>query len=266
MNLPTETPGPEGAIKLRIENLSKRFAGVTALSNVTLTIPANRKSVLIGPAASGKTVLMKCIAGIYRAEAGTIEIDGRRVSKAGSRTHTEMMQSIGVLFQQGGLFDSLPVWKNVSFKLTQTRGVDDETARRVAVEKLGSVGLSTDVADRVPAELSGGMQKRVGIARALVGDPDLLLLDEPTAGLDPITTSAINRLIDRSQKELGATVFTITSNMESARTEYDHLFMLNEGKLVWSGGVDQIAESGNPHLDQLIHGRASGPIHVPGRS
>lgn len=256
----------EHAIKISLSGVTKRFDGKPALSSVDLDVPKGRKSVLIGPAASGKTVLIKCVAGILRPEEGSIEIDGKRVARPGSRAHTEMMQSIGLLFQQGGLFDSLPVWRNIAFKLTQTRGVGDREAREVALDKLAQVGLKPHVADLTPASLSGGMQKRVGIARALVGEPDLLLLDEPTAGLDPITTSAINRLITSSRDALDATVLAITSDMDSARSAYDHLFMLNEGEIVWSGPVAEIETSGNAYVHQMIGGRASGPIRIPGRA
>lgn len=254
------------AIKVRVAALSKQFDGKAVLQDVTFDVPAGRKSVIVGPAASGKTVLMKCIAGIFRPTTGTVEIDGHRVTKAGSRDHVALMQSVGVLFQQGGLFDGLPVWKNVSFKLVQTRGVSDADAKRIAIEKLEMVNLPSRAADLFPAELSGGMQKRVGIARALAGDPTLLLLDEPTAGLDPITTTAINALIDHSIKEIGATVLSITSDMDSARTAYQEVFMLHEGRLVWSGSTGEIDRTDNPYILQMINGRAVGPIEVLGRS
>lgn len=251
---------------VRIDSLTKRFGAITAVNEITVDVVEGRKTVLIGPAASGKTVLLKCIAGIFRPTTGRVTIGGVKVSRAGSRAHTDLMQSVGVLFQQGGLFDSMPVWKNISFKLTQTRGIDDAQARRDAIEKLEMVNLPASTADLFPAELSGGMQKRVGIARALAGDPKLLLLDEPTAGLDPITTSAINRLIDHSQRELGATVLSITSDMNSARENYENMLMLHEGRLVWSGKTAEIDASDNPYLFQIINGKAAGPIIVPGQA
>ena len=252
--------------KIRIDALTKRFGGTVVLSEITLNVAEGRKTVLIGPAASGKTVLLKCIAGIIRPDAGTVGIDGKKVPQAGTRAHTALMQSVGVLFQQGGLFDSMPVWKNIGFKLTQARGIDEATARRIAIEKLEMVNLPASTADRFPSELSGGMQKRVGIARALAGDPKLLLLDEPTAGLDPITTAAINRLIDDSAKELGATVLSVTSDMTAARAYYDSMAMLNEGRLVWTGETSEIDTSDNPYLSQMINGKAAGPIVVPGQA
>ncbi len=249
-------------VKIRVTGLQKSFEDKQVLHDIDLEIAADKKTVLIGPAASGKTVLMKCLAGLYRADAGQIEINGQAVPPAGDREHETLMKSVGVLFQQGGLFDSLKIWENIGFKLIQSMGVDREEARRIAIEKLAKVNLPAATGDLLPGEISGGMQKRVGIARALAGDPKLLLLDEPTAGLDPITTAAINRLIDSSTKEIGATVLSITSDMASARNDYDNLIMLNEGAVVWAGPVSEIDASGNPYVLQLINGHAEGPIKM----
>ncbi len=245
---------------ITMSGVTKSFAGTTVLDGIELQIAPNRKSVLIGAAASGKSVLMKCLSGIYRPDGGTIEIDGEPVRRAGSRAHTQLMQSVGVLFQQGGLFDGLPVWKNVTFRLLQNQGVSAAEARRIAVEKLAMVNLPEETADLFPAELSGGMQKRVGIARAMAGDPKVLLFDEPTAGLDPITTSIINRLIDECIRETGATVLSITSDMTSARDAYDDLYMLHDGKIVWGGPTAGIEAAGNPYVTQIVEGRSDGPI------
>ncbi len=249
-------------IKIRIAGLCKQFGVKQVLRDINLEVPAGRKSVLIGPAASGKTVLMKCVAGIYQTDSGSIEIDDETVTNAGDSSHIRLMQSVGVLFQYGGLFDSLSVWENVSFKLIYNFGIDRTEARRVAIEKLAMVNLPAGTADLLPAQLSGGMQKRVGIARALAGDPSLLLLDEPTAGLDPITTAAINKLINHCSDKIGATVLSITSDMAAARREYDHLFMLHEGAVVWGGATSEIEASNNPHVLQLVHGSREGPIKM----
>lgn len=248
--------------KIRLVGLSKRFGELPALSDVDLSIMPGRKSVIVGPAASGKTVLMKCISGIFDASAGHVEIDGQQVTRPGSRDHARLMRSVGVLFQQGGLFDGLTVWKNVAFRLMQLEGMSDRAARDAAIELLAKVDLPPETADLFPAELSGGMQKRVGIARALAGAPSLLLLDEPTAGLDPITTNKINRLIDDSISGSETTVLSITSDMTAARNAYDDLFMLHEGRLVWQGATADIDASGNAHILQLINGQAQGPIAI----
>ncbi|MEO1293438.1 MAG: ATP-binding cassette domain-containing protein [Pseudomonadota bacterium] len=249
--------------KIEISGVVKRFGDQIALQGIDLGIAAGKKTVIVGPAASGKTVLMKCIAGIVAPEEGSVAIDGTEVAASGSDAHAALMRSVGVLFQQGGLFDSLPVWRNIAFKLLSTEGMSEKDARALAVEKLAMVNLRPETADLVPAELSGGMQKRVGIARALAGDPSLLLLDEPTAGLDPITTTAINALIETSRRDIGATVLSITSDMTSARTAYDRLVMLHEGRIVWQGDTDAIDAEGNEFIEQLIGGRARGPIHIP---
>lgn len=248
--------------KLLIRNVTKSFGPKRVLNDVSAEVLTGKKSVLIGPAASGKTVLLKCIMGILTPESGTIQIDGNPVPPATARNHSKFMLDVGVCFQQGGLLDSLTVWENISFKLTQVLGLDRAQARHSAIEKLAMVDLPATTADLLPSELSGGMQKRVGIARALSGSPSLLLLDEPTAGLDPITTNTINKLITRSMQEIGATVLSITSDMAAARADYDHLFMLHQGELVWSGPTADIDQSDNPHVLQLINGRAQGPIEM----
>ena len=245
---------------IAVSGLTKSFGALKVLDGIDLEIAPNRKSVLIGAAASGKSVLMKCLSGIYRPDGGNIEIDGQAVGRAGSRDHTRLMQSVGVLFQQGGLFDGLPVWKNVAFRLLENRSISSDEARKIAVEKLAMVNLPEETADLFPAELSGGMQKRVGIARAMAGDPKVLLFDEPTAGLDPITTAIINRLIDECIRETGATVLSITSDMASARDAYDDLYMLHDGKIIWGGPTASIAEAGNPYVTQIVEGRSDGPI------
>jgi phospholipid/cholesterol/gamma-HCH transport system ATP-binding protein len=246
---------------IEITGLGMRFGGLVALADIDLKIAKGRKTVIVGPAASGKTVLMKCISGIFRPTTGQVTIDGRQVERAGSRAHSQVMEDVGVLFQQGGLFDGLPVWENVSFKLRQNLGMSDTDARARAIELLAQVNLPAETADLFPAELSGGMQKRGGIARAMAGKPSLLLLDEPTAGLDPITTNTINALIDKSIRGTGATVLAITSDMRAAREAYDDLIMLDEGRVVWSGSTAGIDQSGNAYILQMMNG-GDGPIKV----
>jgi phospholipid/cholesterol/gamma-HCH transport system ATP-binding protein len=249
-------------IKLAISGLTKEFDRTCVLDNISINVPVGRKTVLIGPAASGKTVLMKCIAGIYQPTAGTITLDGDPLTGISQRERNERLEHTGVLFQQGGLFDSLKVWENISFKLINKDGMPRKEAREIAIEKLARVNLPSSTADLLPSELSGGMQKRVGIARVLASQPSLMLLDEPTAGLDPITTKAIYRLLDQSIEDTQATVFAITSDMASARTEYDYMIMLHEGRVVWNGAVCDIDTQGNEYVLQLINGRAEGPIKM----
>lgn len=243
-----------------VSGLSMSFGNKQVLRDVELALPRNKQTVLIGPAASGKTVLMKCIAGLYNPDAGSIKVDGQELTALKGSEHAELVESFGILFQQGGLFDSLPVWENICFKLIHRQGMDRDEARELAIEKLALVNLPPATADLFPVELSGGMQKRVGVARAIVGNPSLLLLDEPTAGLDPITTKAINHMISRNVDTLGSTALCITSDMTAARSEYDYLYMLNEGHIVWAGPTSEIDGTDNAYLDQMINGHAQGPI------
>jgi phospholipid/cholesterol/gamma-HCH transport system ATP-binding protein len=244
--------------KIKVTELCLKLSNKQLLRNISLEIPTNSKTAVIGPAASGKTVLMKCLAGIFKPDQGSIEIDGFLTTGADGQKGIDA----GILFQKGGLFDSLPVWENVSFKLINALSVGRAEAKRIAIEKLALVDLSAETADLLPAQLSGGMQKRVGLARALASNPSLLLLDDPTAGLDPITTTRINNLIEHSRRKIGATVLAITSDMQAARSAYDYLFMLHEGMLVWSGRTSEIDTCGNDYVQQLINGRREGPIKM----
>jgi phospholipid/cholesterol/gamma-HCH transport system ATP-binding protein len=261
MTASPETP-ETNHIKVRVAGLSKSFDGNSVLQDIGLAIPAGKNSVLIGPAASGKSVLMKCLVGLYPPDSGTIEVDGQDMTELRGRERSDLVETFGMLFQQGGLFDSLPVWENIAFKLINRHRLERAQAKEVAIEKLALVNLTPDTADLYPVDLSGGMQKRVGIARALAGDPDLLLLDEPTAGLDPITTNRINAMVRNAVDKLGATAFCITSDMHSARHHYDNLFMIHEGRILWSGPTSEIDGADNPYLQQMINGRAEGPIKM----
>lgn len=254
---------PDGMVaKVTVSGLTKSFGDKDVLRGVDFALPKGKKTVLIGPAASGKTVLMKCLAGIYPPDAGSIVVDGQELVGLRGRERADLVESFGVSFQQGGLFDSLPNWENISFKLTHRQGMARDKAREIALQKLSMVHLPPGTADLFPVQLSGGMQKRVGIARAIAGDPSLLLLDEPTAGLDPITTKTINSMIGEIVEELHSTAFCITSDMHAARNEYDYLLMLNEGVVVWAGPTSEIDASDNPYLQQMINGRAEGPIKM----
>ena len=249
-------------VKLALSGVTKRFGATTVLRDISIKVPSGARTVLIGPAASGKTVLMKCIAGIHQPDAGDILLDGEPLTGISTRQRNERLGSTGVLFQQGGLFDSLPVWENICFRLVNNEGMSRPDARDLAISTLAMVNLPASTADLLPSELSGGMQKRVGLARVFAGQPSLMLLDEPTAGLDPITTKAIYRVIDRSIEQSHATVFAITSDMDSARHEYEYMIMLHEGRVVWQGATADIDASGNPYVLQLVNGRADGPIKM----
>ena len=216
--------------------------------------------VIIGGSGTGKSVTLKCILGLIQPDEGSIKIDGEEVTKLRQNDRDALMTKFGMLFQGGALFDSLKIWENVAFGLIQGRGVNRKEAREIAVEKIKSVGLKPEVADSFPAELSGGMQKRVGLARAVAASPDIIFFDEPTTGLDPIMADVINHLIVEQVKEIGATALSITHDMASVRTIADYVAMIHEGKIIWTGPIDELDDSGNEYVDQFIHGRTDGPI------
>lgn len=240
----------------------KAFGNKKVLDGIDLTIEKGESLVVIGGSGTGKSVLIKCILGILTPDRGTIKIDGNDVGKLSRSERHKLMQKFGMLFQGGALFDSLPVWENITFALLQNKSITKEEAKKLAVEKLVSVGLSADVANLSPAELSGGMQKRVALARAIASNPEIIFFDEPTTGLDPIMADVINRLIVKCSKELGATTITITHDMNSVRHIASRVAMLYQGKLVWQGNIKDIETSGNEYVDQFIHGRSEGPIKI----
>lgn len=252
------TPPP----KIRIRGLAKRFGRKVVLDGIDLDLATAESVVVIGGSGSGKSVLLKCILGILKPDAGTVEIDGENVLNATRRRREEINRQIGMLFQGGALFDSLPVWENVSFALLARRAVDRSHARDVAIAKLAQVGLTADVADLFPSELSGGMQKRVGLARAIAAEPEIIFFDEPTTGLDPIMADVINDLIIEATREVGASTLSITHDMASARKIAHRIAMLYQGKIIWDGSVNDIDRSGDQRVDQFIHGRAEGPIQM----
>ncbi len=248
--------------KIALAGIAKSFGDNRALRGVDLSVAAGTSTVLIGPSGSGKTVLMKSILGLIRPDAGSVRIDGVETVALKGDARMALIGRFGMLFQRGGLFDSLPVWENIAFRLLQDKSMDRKQARDIALGKLVSVGLEASVGDLLPVELSGGMQKRVGLARAIATDPEILLLDEPTAGLDPIMSNVINDLIVKLVEELGATALSITSDMAGARRISDNIVMLHEGRAIWHGPTATVDDSGNPHVDQFIHSRAEGPIEM----
>ncbi len=251
--------------KLALEGLTKSFGAKKVLQGVDLSVGAGRSLVIIGASGSGKSVMLKCILGLVRPDGGAIRLDGQEITRTRGRRRRAVNDRIGMLFQGGALFDSLSVWENVCFGLLQTGRLSGrDQARERAVALLARVGLAPGTADLRPSELSGGMQKRVGLARAIATQPEILFFDEPTTGLDPIMADVINRLIRQSVSDLGATALTITHDMGSVRAIADDVAMLHEGRIVWTGPVAEMDRSGNPVVEQFIHGRAEGPIRVEG--
>lgn len=246
--------------KIALAGVTKSFDDNRVLEGVDLEVRSGESIVLIGPSGSGKTVLMKCIIGLMRPDAGSIKIDGRETVGLSEGQRRDELARTGMLFQRSALFDSMTIWQNITFRLTQTRHISESEARDFAIAKLADVGLTPDAADLYPVELSGGMQKRVGIARAIADEPEMLLLDEPTAGLDPMMTQAINDLILENAEKLGATILSITSDMDGARAIADRIAMIYEGRIIWCGPKDEADNSDNPYLDQFIHRRSEGPI------
>jgi phospholipid/cholesterol/gamma-HCH transport system ATP-binding protein len=216
--------------------------------------------VILGGSGSGKSVLIKIISSLLKPTSGSVKIDGQEIIGLKPDARDKMMEKIGFLFQGGALFDSLPIWENVAFRLLNHKKMPKDQARKIAIQKLKSVGLSEKTADLFPSELSGGMQKRASLARAIAVNPEIIFFDEPTTGLDPIMSDVINDLIIKNSKELGATSITITHDINSARKIADKVAMLFEGKIIWFGDVKDLDSSGNAHLDQFINGRAEGPI------
>jgi phospholipid/cholesterol/gamma-HCH transport system ATP-binding protein len=232
------------------------------LNGIDLDVAEGESLVIIGGSGSGKSVLLKCILGLITPDAGSIEIDGQETAGLTGSDRDAVLHKFGMLFQGGALFDSLPVWENVAFGLIQGSGLDRGKAREIAIAKLAQVGLGEAVAGLSPAELSGGMQKRVALARAIATEPEIIFFDEPTTGLDPIMADVINDLIVACVKELGATTLSITHDMASARKIAHRVAMIYEGRIIWDGPVGEIDRSGNDHVDQFIHGRAEGPIQM----
>ncbi len=248
--------------KIELKSVKKRFGPKVVLDGVDLTVNEGDSVVIIGGSGSGKSVTIKCVLGILRADGGLIRVDGEDVTRISGTKRDAMLKKFGMLFQGGALFDSLPVWENVAFGLIQGRGVKRARAREIAVEKLAKVGLGSEVAHLSPAELSGGMQKRVGLARAIAADPEIIFFDEPTTGLDPIMADVINELIHSTVRDLGVTAVSITHDMASARKISNRIAMIYKGKIVWDGSTKEIDHSGNPYVDQFIRGSAEGPIKM----
>ena len=246
--------------KIQIQDLHKSFGTKQVLKGINLEVQKGESLVIIGGSGSGKSVLLKNVLGLMTPTSGTVLVDGESPHAMSSRRRMRYMSKFGMLFQGGALFDSIPVWQNICFVPFFNGGMEKDEAYKLAVTKLEQVGLSEREAEAFPAELSGGMQKRVALARAICGDPEIIFFDEPTTGLDPIMADVINDLIIQCTKEIGSTALTITHDMQSAAKIADKVAMLFQGEIIWQGEAKEMYVSKHAHVDQFVHGRAQGPI------
>ena len=266
---PASTAAPEPAVEalkspihINLMDVHKSFGPKNVLNGLSLAVPRGQSVVIIGGSGTGKSVTLKCILGILTPDQGSILVDDKEIIGQPARDREAMLRHFGMLFQGSALFDSLSVWENVAFGLIQGRKMPRGEAKEIAITKLAQVGLGPEVGELSPAELSGGMQKRVGLARAIASDPDVIFFDEPTTGLDPIMADVINDLIVKCVKEVGATAVTITHDMASARKIADKIAMIYKGEIIWEGPADTVDDSGNPYVQQFINGSAEGPIQM----
>ena len=246
--------------QIKIKGLSKAFGEKVVLDNLDLDIPKGKSIAVIGASGTGKSVLLKCVLGLIEADQGSITVDGVETLGASRQTREDVLKKFGMLFQGGALFDSLKIWENVVCRYRQGKNLNLAELRDAAEQALANVNLESRVMDLYPAEISGGMQKRVALARAVVDRPEILLFDEPTTGLDPITSGVINRLIRSAVDRLGATAITISHDMTSIRAIADDVAMLHGGRVIWKGPVGDMDQTDNPILDQFVHGYAEGPL------
>ncbi|PTQ09862.1 ABC transporter ATP-binding protein [Sphingomonas oleivorans] len=248
------------APKIVLDGVTKSFGPISVLDGVNLSIDPGESLAIIGQSGSGKSVTLKCILGLIQPDAGSIRVDGEEIIGQRGKELERLRAKFGMLFQGSALFDSLPIWRNVTFALTQGHHRDAARMRMIAEENLERVGLDAKILDLRPSELSGGMQKRVALARAIAPRPEIIFFDEPTTGLDPIRADVINDLIVSLVEDLGVTALTITHDMASARKIAHRVAMLYQGKIIWRGPRDRLYDSGNPYVDQFVQGRADGPI------
>lgn len=245
---------------IELKNISLGFDGNQVFEDVNLSIGSGQSLVVIGPSGCGKTVLLKTIIGVFEPDDGDILIGGKSVIGIRRSEREQINRRIGMLFQKSGLFDSLTVWENIAFRLLQEHDMSRSRARDIAIEKLALVGLDAREADLYPVELSGGMQKRIGIARAIATGPDVLLMDEPTAGLDPISSNMINDMILDVVGRLGVTVLSVNSDMIGAARTAETAAMLYDGQIIWLGETKTMHDSDNPYVSQFVNSHAEGPI------
>ena len=247
---------------ISLKGIRKSFGPKTVLDGLDLDIQRGESLVIIGGSGTGKSVMIKCIQGLLSPDSGSITIDGQNLIRMGQTEREKINNKIGMLFQAAALFDSLPVWENISFGLMSEGLATRDQGYKIALEKLGLVGLDKKLADAWPSDLSSGMQKRVGLARAIFTNPEIIFFDEPTTGLDPIMADIINNLIVAVNQKVGATALTITHDMQSAKKIGDRIAMLYQGKIIWVGTPEEVDNSGNEYVDQFIHGRVDGPIKM----
>ena len=245
---------------IEVMNLTKAFGNNKVLNGISLAVNKGESFVIIGGSGTGKSVLIKCILGLLAQDAGEIRVNGEDLGKLSNTERQKILMRFGMLFQGGALFDSMTVAENIAFGLVQGLGMDKIQARKIALAKLSAVDLAAKVADVYPAELSGGMQKRVALARAIATNPEVIFFDEPTTGLDPIISGTINDLIVRCVHEIGASAITITHDITSLRKIGDRVGLLYKGQFVWQGTAKQMDETNNPFVDQFINGRPNGPF------
>jgi phospholipid/cholesterol/gamma-HCH transport system ATP-binding protein len=245
---------------IRLTNVHKSFGAKKVLQGLNLDVYEGESLVIIGGSGSGKSVMLKCILGLISAEEGSITLEGQELMGASTAILDAAREKVSMLFQGSALFDSIPVWENIVFGLLQKKAITRQKGKELAIQKLADVGLPKEVAELYPAELSGGMQRRVALARAVASNPKIIFFDEPTTGLDPIMAGVINNLIRTSVKELAA--ITITHDMASARYIADRVAMIYQGQIVWQGPIKELDHSNNPYIDQFIHGKPAGPIQI----
>ena len=246
--------------KIEMRDVVKSFGSKHVLKGIDLAVNAEESLALIGTSGCGKSITLKCLLGLITADGGSIKVDGTEILGTDRKTLEGMRRRFGMTFQFGALFDSLPIWENVTFRLRQQQKMNRADARDLAVDTITQLGLSPQVIDQYPAELSGGMQKRVALARAIADKPEILLFDEPTSGLDPITGGVIDRLIIDAVKRLGATAMTISHDMASVRRIANKVALIHNGVIIWCGSVEKMDDTGVPEVDQFVHGRAEGPL------
>ena len=253
---PTSPPQP----KIEMQNVAKAFGDNQVLRDVSLSVAAEESLAIIGTSGCGKSVTLKCLLGLLRADSGSIRVEGQELIHATRADFESVRRRFGMTFQFGALFDSLPIWENVTFRLRQRQRLSKTESRDIAAETITQLGLAAHVIDQYPAELSGGMQKRVALARAIADKPEVLLFDEPTSGLDPITGGVIDRLIIDSVRRLGATAITISHDMASVRRIADKVAMVHKGTIIWCGPASEMDDTGIAEVDQFVHGHADGPL------